>query len=347
MRPSPAVVNTSATPVNEHPSLSPTNDRNHLPHLHPPRSPAASIHSRSSVTDHSEFDTLDPNDPTARGQASAEKEKRRHRWRFSSSAKKTDDFPLAPPPRIGENSGAQGSNSSLGSGPGKAPRKSFTGDSQATTVRSELDGSTLAQGQSGMHQHSSQESEALRDVTNNGDEKRGGLFGKWKAKRSERKEEKKEREMEKERAKSPPRSPEGDGKPRTSLSAFAHDHFGGGPGGRRSFDRSRGSSAASQGAPPLQPTQGGEGVGGLETVKERPVTEAREKDMSGTPPQGQVQMQNQRAQLPVPPLPSEKEAEVAAVEGTNVSPNAVVPESAKEGTASEQQVAPASAPQSS
>ena len=284
MRASPAFVNTAATPTNEHPTLSPTSAEraNHAPRLQPQRSPAASIHSKSSVTDHSEFDNfdnhLDPNAPTS-VPTTAEKEKKRSRWRFSSSAKKTEDFPLQPPPRIGENAGARGSNSSIGSAPGKAPRKSFTGDSQATTVASGLEGSSI--GHPSVQHSSHDSSEALKDSTNNGEEKRGGLFGRFKANRKE----KKEKEAEKERAKSPPRSTVDDGKARASLSAFAHDNFGYNARGRGSFDKSRGGSTASESvSPPVAPAAVAkeEGAGTLETVTERPGTEGKEKEvMSG------------------------------------------------------------------
>ena len=280
----PAVVNTAATPVNDQPTLSPTSAErpNHLPHLQPSRSPAGSVHSRSSVTDHSEFDTLDnTQDPSARTSAptTAEKERKRHRWRFSSSAKKSEDYPLQPPPRIGDNVGARGSNSSIGSAPGKAPVKSFTGDSQATTVQSGYEGSSLVGGgHSNQGPGSHESSEALKDSTNNGEEKKGGFLSKWKAKRSERKE-------EKERAKSPPRSTEEPEKPRSSLNALAHEHFGGNARGRGSFDRSRGASTASEGglgpassgqvlSPPLER----ESTAGLEPVKERSGTEAGDKE---------------------------------------------------------------------
>jgi GTPase-activating protein SAC7 len=286
MRGSPAFVNTAATPINEHPALSPTSAErpNHGPRLYPNKSPAGSLHSRSSVTDQSDFDTLDKHgDLNAAGSTpiTAEKERKRHRWRFSSSAKKTDDFPLAPPPRIGENTGARGSNSSISSAPGKAPRKSFTGDSQATTVASSHEGSSTL-GHSNMQAHSSHEhSDALKDATNNGEERKGGLFGKWKAKRSE----KKEKEAEKERAKSPPRPVEEPGKSRSSLTAFAHDHFGNNPRGRGSFDRLRGGSTAGEGVAPPSLEKEKEAPGGLETVKERPGTEGKEKEsLSGMTP---------------------------------------------------------------
>jgi GTPase-activating protein SAC7 len=313
MRASPSVVNTASTPVSEHPTLSPTSAERtgQGSHLHPNRSPAASVHSRSSVTDHSEFDTLDrPDGSSRKSPPTVEKEKRRHRWRISSSAKKGDDFPLAPPPRIGDNPGAGGSNSSIGSAPGKAPRKSFTGDSQATTVASGHEGPGSVGGNySSIQGPSSHESaEALKDSTNNGDEKKGGFLSKWIAKRSEKKVEK---EAEKERAKSPPRSNDEAGKPRSSLSAFAQEHFGPNSRGRGSFDRSRGGSTASEGVPPtaMGPPASQEGPGGLETVKERPGTEGREKEgLSGmTPVQGQTA-----------PAPEEREETIETSEVTAV-----------------------------
>ncbi len=287
MRPNPALINTAATPVNEQVTLSPTSVErpNHLPHLQPSKSPAGSVHSRSSVTDHSEFDTLDNiQDSNARTSTptAAEKERKRHRWRFSSSAKKSEDYPLQPPPRIGDNAGARGSNSSIGSAPGKVPAKSFTGDSQATTVQSGYEGSSLMggahSGNQGQSSHDS--SEALKDSTNNGEEKKGGFLSKWKAKRSERKE-------EKERAKSPPRSTDEPGKPRSSLNALAHEHFGGNARGRGSFDRSRGASTASEGGvgPPAsgpqvtsQPLER-EGAGALEKVEGRSGTGVKDKEV--------------------------------------------------------------------
>ncbi|KAJ9614007.1 GTPase activating protein (GAP) for Rho1p [Cladophialophora chaetospira] len=224
----PALTNTVATPIatpiNETPTSkqfsTPTagNDgQNHA--LKPPSSPPGSTRSRSSFTDHSDNDVVDDTLPQP------EKEKRRHRWRFSSSAKKGEHSPLVPPPPIGHNTGARGSNSSLGSS--SRPRKSFTGDSQMTQS-SAMDPS--AGGQQTLVGHSSQESGDVNNQTNGETEKKG-LFGKWKAKMSQTKE---ERQAEKERAKSPPRGEQGASK--GSLAAIAQEHFG--PRGR-SFDGSR------------------------------------------------------------------------------------------------------------
>ena len=306
----PALTNTAATPTTETVKTPTSAERpmnytpQQPPHLQPPRSPVASVHSRSSVTDHSEFDQLDA--PTS---IPASGEKKKSRWRFSSSAKRSDDFPLAPPPPIGGNAVARGSNSSIGSSGGfgrsseaSRPRKSFTNESQATT---QYDAASTTGGHSALAGQSSQEStEALRDSTNRevsagvGEERKGGLFGKWKAKMSERRE-------EKERAKSPPPqghhpsrhgtdTSEGSNKPRASLSAFAQEHFSPGAA-RRSFDsgagggKSRGpaSEASVQSgtatSAPVEPKQGGGPVAELETVKERPLSEATIAPKQQTP----------------------------------------------------------------
>lgn len=223
----PAVTNTAATPVDEIPNPQQSthatenqDEAHHAAGLRLPKSPTTSTRSRSSFTDHSEIENNDDTVPQP------EKEKRRSRWRFSSSARKGENSPLAPPPPIGQNAGARGSNSSLGSS--RQPRKSFTGDSQQThsTQANQPYGS-------GMHSlvgHSSQESnEASRDP--NMETEKKGLFGKWKAKMSQTRE---ERQAEKERAKSPPRNE--NAVSRSSLNAFTQEHFA--PRGR-SFDKPR------------------------------------------------------------------------------------------------------------
>ncbi|KIW62671.1 hypothetical protein, variant [Phialophora macrospora] len=220
----PAFTNTAATPINETPTSKQfpmptpgTEAQNHTLKL--PSSPPGSTRSRSSFTDHSDNDVVDDT------LAQPEREKRRHRWRFSSSAKKGEYSPLAPPPPIGQNAGARGSNSSLGSS--SRPRKSFTGDSQLTQS-SILDPSLS--GQQTLAGQSSQESgDVNKDV--NGETEKKGLFGKWKAKISQTRE---ERQAEKDRAKSPPRSEQGAS--RSSLAAIAQEHFS--PRGR-SFDGPR------------------------------------------------------------------------------------------------------------
>lgn len=186
--------------------------------LRPVASPEPSIHSRSSMADASDFDVLD--DQVTKAEKA---EKKRNRWRFSSTTKKNNDTPLMPPPPIGQNSGARGSNSSIGSS--NRPRKSFTGDSQqtqslGTDITSTGQLSTLAQQESS-------------DVAKESEPEKKGLFGKLKAKISEGR---KEREAEKERAKSPPRSDGEYGASRNSLSAFAHERLA---QRGRSMDKSR------------------------------------------------------------------------------------------------------------
>jgi hypothetical protein len=221
----PIVSNTEPTPIAEsHSNQIPTAIGGHEGQssgnaLRPAGSPEPSIHSRSSMADASDFDVLD--DQITKAERA---EKKRNKWRFSSSAKKNNDAPLMPPPPIGQNAGARGSNSSIGSL--HRPRKSFTGDLQqtqslSTDMTSTGQLSTIAQQES---------SDAAKDSE---PEKKGGLFGKWRAKISEGK---KEREAEKERAKSPPRSDGEYGASRNSLSAFAHEHLA---QRGRSMDKSR------------------------------------------------------------------------------------------------------------
>ncbi|KIW76667.1 hypothetical protein Z517_09111 [Fonsecaea pedrosoi CBS 271.37] len=221
----PALTNTAATPVNDTPnskqfSTPPTTNtvQNHAAGLKPPTSPPGSTHSRSSFTDPSDADVVDD------AVQQPEKEKRRHRWRFSAAARKGEQSPLAPPPTVGQNAGARGSNSSIGS---SRPRKSFTGDSQLTQS-SYVDPSAI--GQQPLMGQSSQESNDVQKDLNAETEKKG-LFGKWKAKMSQNRDEKL---AEKDRAKSPPRNEQGSS--RSSLAAFAQEHLA--PRGR-SFDRPR------------------------------------------------------------------------------------------------------------
>jgi GTPase-activating protein SAC7 len=186
--------------------------------LRPAGSPELSIRSRSSMADASDFEALDD-----QNNRSERAEKKRNRWRFSSSAKKGNDSPLMPPPPIGQNPGARGSNSSIGSS--NRARKSFTGDSQQTQSLS-TDMTSTGQLSTIVQQESS-------DAAKESEPEKKGFLGKWKAKISEGR---KEREAEKERAKSPPRSEAEFNTSRHSLSAFAHEHLG---NRGRSMDKSR------------------------------------------------------------------------------------------------------------
>jgi hypothetical protein len=190
--------------------------------LRPPRSREASVHSRSSFSD---LDAIE--DPALRAEKA---QKRGHRWRLSLSAKRDAESPLAPPPPIGQNSGARLSTSSVGSS--NKPRKSFTGDSQLTQ---QLGTDTTGTGYPSVVPFQSQDSsEMLKD--NPSEPEKKGIFGKLKAKMSQSREEKREREMEKERAKSPPRSDAEHAGSRNNLSAFAQEHL---PRRGRSMDVQR------------------------------------------------------------------------------------------------------------
>ncbi|KIW41070.1 uncharacterized protein PV06_06665 [Exophiala oligosperma] len=218
----PALTSTAATPVNETPGQTPfgaNDEQNQVSGLRPPpKSPPGSTRSRSSFTDHSEPDAGEDTS------TQPEKEKRRSKWRFSSSAKKGENSPLAPPPPVGQNQGARGSNSSLGSA--SRPRKSFTGDSQQTQSASQYGDAQYGSGQQSL-MYSSQES----NEGHNAEGEKKGLFGKWRAKISQTRE---ERQAEKERAKSPPRNEHGGS--RSSLNAFAQENLA---QRGRSFDRPR------------------------------------------------------------------------------------------------------------
>jgi GTPase-activating protein SAC7 len=235
--------------------------------LQPPRSPEPSIHSRSSFSD---FEAGEQAPGKARGHG--------HRWRFSSSAKKNGESPLVPPPPIGQNTGARGSNSSLGSS--HRPRKSLTGESHQTQ-QTGTDNSSVRQNQL---QRSSQESSELLKDSGSEPEKKG-LFGKWKAKITQSKEDRKERELEKERARSPQRSEGEHTGSRHSLTAFAQDHL---PHRGRSMEQQRESAL-----PSVSETSPGIGTGTMSPVPPTPVTAVRTgadpaKDAAVTTAQGQA-----------------------------------------------------------
>lgn len=207
-------------------SQSPPNQANHVQggSLLPPPSPKPSAHSGASGTDPSDMEAIDL-DPSSKA------ERKRHRWRFSSTAKKESpgDSPLQPPPRIGENVRAGRSNSSIASS--NRPRKSFTGDSQQTQPTGT---DTFSSGHSSAIPQSSQESESITALKEGSvePEKKSGLFGKLKAKIGHNKDEKKELSM----PQTPTTGTTFESEPRQSLSASIRDHL---PNRGRSIDRPR------------------------------------------------------------------------------------------------------------
>lgn len=215
-------VSTTSTTQN---SQSPPNKTNHIQGggLLPPPSPRPSAHSGASGTDPSDLETVDL-DPSLKA------EKKRHRWKFSSSTKKdsASDTPLQPPPRIGENVRAGRSNSSLASS--THPRKSFTGDSQQTQP---LGTDTFSSSLTSTFPQSSQESEST-NVLKEGSiepEKKSRLFGKLKAKIGHRDEKK-----DLPGPQTPTASTTYEAEPRQSLSASIREHL---PNRGRSMDKPR------------------------------------------------------------------------------------------------------------
>lgn len=197
--------------------------------LKPSKSPAGSVHSRSSITDLSELDQLDD------GKTKSEKKKRS--WRSSFSSKKTSEKPTSS--QVGVNPIAETSSTSVTSA-GK-PTKSMTEETQVTgtSYATATEGSRLPPVQSSSnestpskeHTEKSREKEAAHE----GAEKKGPI-GWFKAKVAQAKEERKEREAEKERAKSPPRNSGGASESKPSLTAIAQDSI---PIRGRSMEASR------------------------------------------------------------------------------------------------------------
>ena len=239
----PTFSNTVAIPASETPtpaheisqeaSLGAPNQHQHSPAkaLKPSKSPAGSVHSRSSITDVSEPDQLDD------GKTRSEKKKRS--WRSSFSSKKTSEKFPASSSQLGVNPIAEKSSTSVTS-TGR-PRKSMTDETQVTSTSyvTATESSRLPRLQSSSnestpskeHTDKSREKEAAHE----GAEKKGPI-GWFKAKVAQAKEERKEREAEKERAKSPPRNSGGASESKPSLTAIAQDSI---PIRGRSMEASR------------------------------------------------------------------------------------------------------------
>lgn len=235
----PAVHNTAATPQSESgPRFGDGAQDSHVASselgstLKPEKSPAPSLHSKSSVTDHSDPDHND---------ATAGKSAKKSRWRFSSSAKKNGQTaPLAgsAPSQIGSNAVAEKSTSSVGSW--RQASKSFTHETQQTIAEVPSAGPSIAP----VQQQSSNESPQKEKEVQEPMEKKGPL-GWIKAKVAQAKEERKEREAEKERTKSPPRSNADGTESKNSLLAKAQDPIFRG----RSMDVSRAERAENETEP--------------------------------------------------------------------------------------------------
>ena len=178
------------------------------PALKPAKSPVPSIHS-GMATEESEAEQA--------GNGSSEKsQKRRSRWRLSSSLKKDQEPVKEVPARLNSCAVAEESTASIS--PESKPRKSATYDSQQTTT------TTTESSAPSALPVSTSESTPVKEKEHDGEDKeRKGLFGRIKAKVTQSKEEKKEREAEKERAKSPFRRSREGAASKQSLAAIVSE----------------------------------------------------------------------------------------------------------------------------
>ena len=183
------------------------------------KSPANSVHSKSSVTDLSEQDHDD-----LRPEGSS---KKKSRWRFSHSTRKDAAAQQSrSPARVGANAGAEKSSSSISSWHKSRKSMSNDGPSEANEPVPAIPPQHVNTDES-----KSKESEEHQE----GSGERKGFFGKMIAKVSHAREERKERESEKDRAKSPSRDTERSGS-KQSLTAIANDSL---PMRGRSIDLSQ------------------------------------------------------------------------------------------------------------
>ncbi|KAL8966651.1 MAG: hypothetical protein Q9197_005866 [Variospora fuerteventurae] len=225
-RPPPLLSNTSATPTSEAPpSREKAPNINHLssqiqsPPLKPTKSPTPSIHSRTSATDVTSQSEAEHVEGVA---SPVRRKEKRHRWRFSSSAKKNGEHPIlsAKPSEIHPNAMAEKSRTSIVDMEKSIQGASGEGQEQPAepVAPSKIPASSTDSTPS-----KDRESRKDNEVSPEPAEKRGPI-GWIKGKVAKAKEERKEREAEKERAKSPPRSvAEGRSGSKQSLSAIANE----------------------------------------------------------------------------------------------------------------------------
>lgn len=229
----PVFSNTDATPVSKkapHIGDGPRESNNILPQdqqppnsgpsLKPSKSPTLSVRSRTSMADLSE--AMSEVEHTDDSTLKDGQEKKKRRWRLSSSARKNGESrtTLSTNPQLGTNPIAESSSTSVGSS--SRPQNSISRDSQQQGADQP---SSLQH-----HQPSSNDSTPSKEKESSKDreppqessEKKGPLS--WiKAKVAHAIEEKKEREAEKERAKSPPRNGTDPTASKQSLSIVAQE----------------------------------------------------------------------------------------------------------------------------
>ena len=225
----PIISNTDATPLSEQaPKLGEVDKLSSFhvsqagstaggsPAVKPTKSPAGSLHSKTSFTEESELEHMDDH-------TSEDKPKKR-RWRLSSATAKPSTEKRSGTPagsQMGSSAIAERSATSVIS-EGK-PRKSMTTESHQTQT------STEASTSSGPHPSSnkstpSKEREPLREKDSGPEDKeKKGPMSWIKGKVAKAKEERKEREAGKERAKSPSRGTSDRASSRQSLGAVAQE----------------------------------------------------------------------------------------------------------------------------
>lgn len=223
----PVFFNTDATPVSEKPPHigdSTQEANNTLPQdqqppnsglsLGPSKSPTLSVRSRTSMADLSE--AMSEVEHTDDSTMKDSQEKKKRRWRLSSSARKNGESrtTLSTNSQLGTNPIAENSSTSIGSS--SKPRKSITRDSQ---LQSTDQSSSLQHQQSSSNDSTpskEKENSKDRDPNQEASEKKGPLS--WiKAKVAHAIEEKKER------AKSPPRNGADPTASKQSLSIVAQE----------------------------------------------------------------------------------------------------------------------------
>ncbi|KAL8910251.1 MAG: hypothetical protein Q9171_004452 [Xanthocarpia ochracea] len=225
-QPPPLLSNTSATPTSEAPpnsNATPDVDQfvtqAQSPLSKAKKSPVPSLRSRASATDvTSQSEAEHADDLVSNGK----KKEKKHRWRFSSSAKKNGEHPVlgSSTSEISSNAITEQSTTSVIS-TGKVKQEA-TAENQASPV---VDAHPSTVQGSSPETTPSKERAILspKETSPEPAEKRGPI-GWIKGKVAKVKEERKEREAEKERAKSPPRNVmEGGSGSKQSLSAIANE----------------------------------------------------------------------------------------------------------------------------
>ncbi|KAL8667544.1 MAG: hypothetical protein Q9168_007241 [Polycauliona sp. 1 TL-2023] len=230
-QPPPLLSNTSATPTTEvPPNANATPDAEHLttqaqsPPSKPAKSPAPSLRSRTSATDITSQSEAEHADDVA---SNGKKKEKKHRWRFSSSAKRNGEHPIlaSSASAVSSNAIAERSTTSVVS-TGRVRQDTIAEKHEPALSEATVPLSIQA---SSAETTPSKERIMLspQETSPEPVEKRGPI-GWIKGKVAKVKEERKEREAEKERAKSPPRNmAEGRLGSKQSLSAIASEGMGG------------------------------------------------------------------------------------------------------------------------